>query len=358
MLAHELRNPLAPIRNAAEILRLHYGDKQQAKPAIEMMHRQLRQMTRLIDDLLDVNRISRGTIALRKESIELSSIVQQAAEAVRHECESMGHELTVTLPPRPVYVHADPTRLAQIVGNLLNNACKFTEKGGRVLLSVKRDDEQAVIQVQDTGIGIAPEQLPMVFDMFMQVDTSLKRARDGLGLGLTLVRNLAELQAGTVEARSAGLGRGSTFVVRLPVVSKPLEPRPQRVQQVATIPVKRRVLVVDDNRDAAESLAMLLKLSGHEVYTAHDGLEAVDSAAKIQPDVVLLDIGLPKLDGYEAARRIRQQQQDKRVMLVALTGWGQEEDRRRSEEASFDLHLVKPVDLATLTKVLAEPSAG
>ena len=323
------------------------------------MQRQVGHMVRLVDDLLDVSRISRGKIELRKEPVELASVVNHAVEAVRPLCESMDHELTVTLPPKPTYLNADPTRLAQVVGNLLNNACKFTEKGGRIRLTVERDGKQAVIRVQDTGIGIAAEQLPRIFEMFTQVDTSLERSRDGLGIGLTLVKNLVEMHDGTVEARSAGVGQGSEFVVRLPLLSEPLPALPQQpsgVKPVAT--VQRRILVVDDNRDAAESLAMLLKLSGHEVHTAHDGLEAVEAAAKFQPDVILLDIGLPRLNGYEAARRIREQQRDKGLMLVALTGWGQEEDRRRSEEAGFDAHLVKPVDLAALSKLLVELDAG
>ena len=274
-------------------------------------------------------------------------------------CESLGHELTVTLPRNPVYVHGDPIRLAQVVGNLLNNACKFTDKGGRIWLTVEQEGEQAVIRVRDTGIGIAADQLGRIFEMFAQVDTSLESSRSGLGLGLTLVKNLVEMHGGTVEARSAGVGQGSEFVVRLPLLSGPLPALPREpavVQPVSTVP--RRILVVDDNRDSADSLAMLLKLTGHDVHTAHDGLEAVEAAATLQPDVILLDIGMPRLNGYEAARRIREQQRHKGLTLVALTGWGQEEDRRRSEEAGFDSHLVKPVDLAALTKLLAESGTG
>jgi signal transduction histidine kinase len=358
-LAHELRNPLAPIRNAVEILIRSGGDEQKVKPVTEMMQRQVGQMVRLVDDLLDVSRISRDKIELRREPIELASVVHHAVEAVRPVYESMDHELTVTLPPQPTYLNADPIRLAQVVGNLLNNACKFTEKGGRIRLTVEREGKHAVIRVQDTGIGIAAKQLLHIFEMFTQVDTSLERSRDGLGIGLTLVKKLVEMHGGTVEARSAGVGQGSEFVVRLPALSKPLPPLPREpsgVKPVAT--VQRRILVVDDNPDSADSLAMLLKLSGHEVHTAHDGLEAVEAAAKFQPDVILLDIGLPRLDGYEAARRIREQQRDKGLILVALTGWGQDEDRRRSEEAGFDAHMVKPVDLAALSNLLVELSVG
>jgi len=358
MLAHELRNPLAPIRNAVEILRQSGGDEQKVKPATEMMQRQVGQMVGLVDDLLDVSRISRGKIDLRREPVELASIAHQAVEAVRPLCESMDHELTVTLPPQPMYLIADRSRLAQVVGNLLNNACKFTERGGRIRLSVEREGKQALIRVQDTGIGIAAEQLPRIFEMFTQVDTSFERSRDGLGVGLTLVKNVVEMHDGTVEARSAGVGQGSEFVVRLPLLSAPLPPLPREpsgIKPVATAP--RRILVVDDNRDSADSLAMLLKLTGHEVRVAQDGLEAVEEAGTFQPHVILLDIGLPKLNGYEAARRIREQQRHKSLTLVALTGWGQEEDHRRSKEAGFDAHMIKPVDIDALTKLLAESGA-
>jgi len=359
ILAHELRTPLAPIRNAVEILRRSGGDEQRVKPATEMMQRQVGQMVRLVDDLLDMSRISRGKIQLRMEPVELASVVHHAVEAVRPLCESMDHELTVTLPPEPTYLNADPTRLAQVIGNLLNNASKFTEKGGRIRLTVGREGKQALIRVQDTGIGIAAEQLPRIFEMFTQADTSLERSPGGLGLGLTLVKNLVEMHAGTVEARSGGVGQGSEFVVRLPLLSgspPTLSPESSDVKLVAT--VQRRILIVDDNQDSAESLATLLKLTGHEVHIAHDGLEAVEEAAAFQPQVVLLDIGLPGINGYEAARRIREQQRSKALTLVALTGWGQEEDRRRSEEAGFDAHMVKPVDFAALIKLLDESEAG
>jgi len=354
LLAHELRNPLAPIRNAVEILSRSGGDEQKVKSATEMMQRQVGQMVRLVDDLLDVSRISRGKIELRRESVELASIVHHAVEAVRPVCESMDHELTVTLPPQRAYLNADPSRLSQVVGNLLNNACKFTETGGRIRLTVEREGKQALIRVQDTGIGIAAEQLPRIFDMFMQADTSFERSRHGLGIGLTLVKNVVEMHGGTVEAHSAGVDQGSEFVVRLPLLSAPLPPLPREpsgIQAGATVP--RRVLIVEDNRDSADSLAILFKVTGHEVHIVHDGLKAVEVAATVQPHVILLDIGLPRLNGYEAARRIREQERHKDVTLVALTGWGQEEDRRRSEEAGFDAHMIKPVDFAALTKLLA-----
>jgi signal transduction histidine kinase/CheY-like chemotaxis protein len=358
LLAHELRNPLAPIRNAVEILRRSGGDEQKVKPATEMMQRQVGQMARLVDDLLDVSRISRGKIELRREPVELASIVHHAVEAVRPLCESMDHELTVTLPPQPAYLNADPSRLSQVVGNLLNNACKFTETGGRIRLTVEREGKQALIRVQDTGIGIAAEQLPRVFEMFMQADTSFERSRHGLGIGLTLVKSVVEMHGGTVEAHSPGVDQGSEFVVRLPLLSAPLPPLPREpsgIQAGATVP--RRVLIVEDNRDSADSLAILFKVTGHEVHIVHDGLKAVEVAATVQPHVILLDIGLPRLNGYEAARRIREQLRHKDVTLVALTGWGQEEDRRRSKEAGFDAHMIKPVDFAALTKLLAESRA-
>jgi signal transduction histidine kinase len=354
MLAHELRNPLAAIRNAVQILLQKEGDARTVRSAAEILDRQVGHMVRQVDDLLDVSRISRNKIELRKARTELAPVVNHAVEAIRPLCESLRHEITVTLPPKPLGIVGDPIRLAQVVGNLLNNACKFTDRGGRIWLTVEDEGEQAVIRVRDTGIGLAADQLGRIFELFAQVDGSLERARDGLGLGLTLVKKLVEMHNGTVEARSAGLGQGSEFVVRLPLQSGlPLAPprQPSGVKPVATVP--HRILVVDDNRDSANSLAMLLKLLGHTVDTAHDGLEAVEKAMTFRGDVILLDIGKPRLNGYEAARRIREQRQ-KGLKLVALTGWGQEEDRRNSEEAGFDAHLVKPVDLAALTKLLAE----
>jgi CheY-like chemotaxis protein/anti-sigma regulatory factor (Ser/Thr protein kinase) len=270
----------------------------------------------------------------------------------------MNHELTVTMPKQPIYLNADTIRIAQVVGNLLNNACKFTDKGGRISLRVEREGEQAVIRVKDNGIGIAAEQAPRLFEMFTQLDTSLERSRDGLGIGLTLVKTLVELHDGTVEVHSDGLGRGSEFVVRLPIL--PAEPMPlsSSTRDASRPGSGRRILIVDDNEDGALSLAMLLKLEGHETHTAHDGLEAVAAAERIRPDAVLLDIGLPGLNGYEVCRRIRQQPWGKDIVLVALTGWGQEEDRHRSTAAGFDTHLVKPVDHDALAELLASPSSS
>jgi signal transduction histidine kinase len=352
MLAHELRNPLAAISNAVQILLRKEGDAQTVRSAAEILDRQVGHMVWQVDDLLDVSRISRGKIELRKEQVELAPVVNHAVETTRALC--LQHEITVTLPRKPLYVTADPVRLAQVVGNLLNNACKFTDKGGRILVAVEEDNDQAAIRVRDTGIGLASDQLGRIFELFAQVDNSLERARDGLGLGLTLVKKLVEMHNGTVEARSAGPGQGSEFIVRLPLLCflamAPMR-QPSSGESLAANP--RRILVVDDNRDSANSLAILLRLLGHTVATAHDGLEAVEKAATFRSDVILLDIGMPRLNGYEAARLIREQQQSG-LKLVALTGWGQDEDRRLSDEAGFDAHFVKPVDLAALTRLLAE----
>ena len=353
MLAHELRNPLAPISNAARVLR--HGDEEPdvVRSASEMLERQVGQMTRLVDDLLDMSRITRGSIELRKRRVELAPIVQQAIEAVRAQYTCMQHELNVSLPPQPVHLNADPARVAQVIGNLLNNACKFMDVGGHVWLTVEEQDGEAVIRVRDRGIGIDADQLTRVFEMFTQVDTSLERSRDGLGLGLTLVKTLVELHGGRVEAHSEGLGRGSEFVVRLPVadVSEEATTPPSLVTPPPA--VSRRVLVVDDSHDGAESLAMLLRFEGHQTWKAHDGLEAIEAADRIRPDIVLLDIGLPRMNGYEACRRIRQAPWGNTLVLVALTGWGQEDDRVRSREAGFDAHMVKPVDHDELLEFLA-----
>jgi PAS domain S-box-containing protein len=354
MLAHELRNPLAPISNAARALRLGGGDEAAIRRAAEMLDRQVGQMARLVDDLLDISRISRGRIELRKERVELAPVVRQAVEAVQPIYSSMGHQLTVTLPAQPLYLDADRARLAQVIANLLNNASKFTEKGGHIRLTVQQEGNQAAVRVRDDGIGIATEDLSRVFEMFAQVDTSLERSRDGLGIGLTLVRTLVELHEGTVEVHSEGPGRGSEFAVRLPVSDRrsraPAEPLAERPMPAVAL----RILIVDDSKDGAESLAILLQFSGHHTDTANDGLEAIAAAQRLHPDLVLLDIGLPKLNGYEVCRRIRKEPWGRDLVLVALTGWGQEEDRQRSKDAGFDAHMVKPLDYEALLKLLAD----
>jgi CheY-like chemotaxis protein len=283
--------------------------------------------------------------------------VNDAVEGIRPLCDEMNHTLTVKIAPRRTYVNVDPLRLVQALGNLLTNACKFTDRGGCVQLTVDLEGTEAVIRVQDTGIGLAGDQLSSIFGMFAQVGASLERARGGLGIGLTLVKYLVEAHEGTVEARSAGIGQGSEFVVRLPVVPAPRPSRswePEPTDPMET--TRRRILVVDDNPDATETLARILELGGHEVHTAHDGLEAVEAAARLQPDAVLLDIGLPRLNGYSAARRIRQQPGGAGVLLVALTGWGQPDDRRLAEAAGFDVHLVKPVNHGELARLLVAGS--
>jgi PAS domain S-box-containing protein len=355
-LAHELRNPLAPIRNALQILRLAGNSGPIMEQARTMMERQLMQLVRLVDDLLDVSRITRGRVELRKERVELAAVVQSAVETSRPLIEAAGHELMVTLAPEPIHLDADLTRLAQVFSNLLNNAAKYTEQGGHIWLTAERHGGEVVLKVRDTGLGISADMLLKIFEMFTQVDRSLERSRGGLGIGLTLVKRLVEMHGGSVEARSEGPGKGSEFTVRLPVAmaSASHAPQPPKGEGEKTpAPAPRRILVVDDNKDAADSLSMMLSLAGMEARTAYDGLEAVAAAAAFHPDVVLLDIGLPKLNGYEAARRIREQPWGKDMVLVAVTGWGQEEDRRRSQEAGFNAHLVKPVDPVALQQMLA-----
>jgi len=355
MLAHELRNPLAPIRNAVQILRLTENLGAEVQVASEMMERQVGQMVRLVDDLLDVSRISRGKIELRRGRIELASIVNHAIEAARPLCVITHHEITVDMPTAAIYLDADSTRMAQIVGNLLNNACKFTETGGRISLTVELEGEWAVIRISDSGIGIAADQLPRIFDMFMQVDTSLGRSTSGLGIGLMMVKSLVEMHDGSVTVRSSGVGHGSEFTVRLPVATETSETIPPKTV-AGKLPsiTSRRILVVDDNRDSATSLAFVLKLHGNEMHTAYDGLEALEAAQEFRPDIVLLDIGLPKLNGYEVARKIRAQAWGEGMTLIALTGWGQDEDRQKSRDFGFNGHLVKPVDFVALTKMLAD----
>jgi len=362
MLAHELRNPLAPIRNAVNILRLTVTDNAQVQTTSAMLERQVGQMIRLVDDLLDVSRISRGKIELRRERIELTSVLSQAIECIRPLCASMGHELRVALPSEPVLLEGDPIRLTQVFINLLDNACKYMGKNGWIRVSTEFRDQglgvrgqesrEVVIRIADGGIGIAADHLNRIFDMFAQVDTSLERSHSGLGIGLTLVKSLVEMHGGRVEAHSDGPGKGSEFVVYLPVVvgaDTPSQPKPTTPHDAR----KCRILVVDDNRDSAESLAMLLKLKGHETHTAFDGATAMNAAEKLRPNVMLLDIGMPRLNGYDVCRQIRSQPWGKDMVLIAQTGWGQEDDKRRTEEAGFNGHLVKPVDQAALSKLFA-----
>lgn len=354
MLAHELRNPLAPIRTGLELMRLAGDDRNVIEEVRTTMDRQSQQMVRLIDDLLDVSRITRGTVELRKCRVELASVVESAVETARPIIEELGHELRVAIPKRPIVLEADPTRLAQVISNLLNNAAKYMERRGRIDLCAELQGSTAVVSVKDSGIGIPPEMIDRIFDMFTQVDGSLERSHGGLGIGLTLVKRLVEMHGGSVEARSEGAGQGSEFTVRLPVVVGLLNPPDEINGQSAAPSGKRRIMVVDDNENAANMLCMLLKALGNDVQTAFDGLAAIGLAAEFRPDVVLLDIGMPKLDGYETARRIREQPWGRQMVLAALTGWGQEEDKRRTRAAGFDHHFVKPVEPSILQKFLAE----
>jgi PAS domain S-box-containing protein len=356
MLAHELRNPLAAISNAGEVLDQGAPDPR-TRDLVAVIGRQIRHLSRLVDDLLDVSRFTRGRIELRKRPVELRPIVEGAVETTRPMFERRGHQLTVSIPGEPVWLEADATRIEQVLANLLNNAAKFTEPGGRIDLSVEAhpgESGEAVLRVRDNGAGIAADLLPRIFDLFVQEDRSLARSHGGLGIGLTLVRSLVERHGGRVEAHSAGPGRGSEFVVRLPVLASAAapEPLPAPAPKARPSPGPARVLLVEDNLDAADALAELLRMWGHDVEVVHDGAAAVETAASIRPDVVLLDIGLPGMDGYQVAGTLRALPHLHGALLVALTGYGQEADRQRSAAVGFDHHLVKPVDLAELRQLV------
>ena len=352
-LAHELRNPLAPISSGLHILRTANDNPKVAATARQIMERQVAQMVRLVDDLLDVARINTGKVELRCENVDLAAAITDAVETSRPLIESAGQSITVTLPSTPVCVHADRTRLAQVFANLLNNSSKFSESGQPISIALTDEDGHAVVRVRDAGAGIPREALTRIFDMFGQANPDVARSRGGLGIGLSIVKRIAEMHGGSVEAHSEGAGRGSEFVVRIPTVEARREAPARPPAAIVPPPSRRRVLVVDDNTDAAESLAALLAIGGHETRLAHDGLRAVEEAMAFQPDVVFLDIGMPELDGHETARRIREQPWGKDMVLVALTGWGQVEDRRRSKEAGFNHHLVKPADPAVVAKLIS-----
>jgi PAS domain S-box-containing protein len=352
-LAHELRNPLAPLRNSLEIVRHDGTDSQRVHAALETMSRQISHMERLIDDLLDVSRITHDRLELRLQRVELASVLEHALEASRPLAESRRHDLVVQLPDEPVQLNGDPVRLAQIFGNLLNNAFKYTHAGGRITVRAERSGDGIVVSVADNGVGIAPELLPHIFEMFARADGELERSAGGLGIGLTLVKQLVEMHGGSVEASSGGPGLGSVFRVRLPVHRETPVAASTPERSPAPRARRRRILVVDDNKDSAESLAMLLSLTGHETQTAFDGIAAIDAAERLRPEIMLLDIGLPRLDGFEVCRRIRQQPWGQGIVIVALTGWGHEEDRRASSDAGFNDHLVKPVDYDALTRLMA-----
>ncbi|MCE9554781.1 MAG: response regulator [Planctomycetes bacterium] len=352
MLAHELRNPLAPIRSGLDLLRIKGDDPATTHWVHETMSQQVTHMVRLVDDLMDVSRIMRGKVQLRPEPVEISTIVTRAVEVARPLIDSKQHDLSVELPPMPIEIQADPIRLTQVVANLLNNAAKYTDKGGRIRLSVAFANDQLVLRVSDTGIGLTPDMQQHVFDLFTQADQSPERTQGGLGIGLTLVRSLVEMHGGRVEVSSAGPGRGSEFTVRLPAkLHRRDEASPPTIAEPSG-PVPLRVLVVDDNKAAATMVSRLLQAKGQTVEIAYDGPAALEAARQFHPDVVLLDIGLPGISGYEVARELRRQPNGNRLLLVAVTGYGQQEDRQRSQEAGFDVHLVKPLSLDELQRVI------
>ena len=355
MLGHELRNPLAPISSAVHLLRLQKNETPVQSQACAIIERQVGQLNYLVDDLMEVSRITTGRVQLRREQVSVSDIVARAVETTQPLISQHRHRLTVRLPAQPVWLHADAARLEQVVVNLLTNAAKYTEEGGAIELNVQQDGLDAVLRVQDTGIGIAPDLLPHIFDLFTQAERSLDRSQGGLGIGLCLVQRLTELHGGTVTAHSVQ-GQGSEFVVRLPSMlageAPPAPLVPLVSAPVGTLKRPCRVLVVDDNLDAADTLKMLLEFCGYEVRMVHDGLSAVDVALAWRPDAVLLDIGLPGLSGYEVARRIRLQAALGGMVLIALTGYSQETDREFSREAGFDHHLAKPAKFDVLENIL------
>jgi signal transduction histidine kinase/DNA-binding response OmpR family regulator len=355
MLSHELRNPLAPVRNALQVLGLIGIDHPRFRWAQGVIHRQVDHLVRLVDDLLDVSRITRGKIRLQVGPLAVADVVASAVETSRPLIEDHHHNLTVAMPEEPVFLQGDPARLAQVLSNLLNNAAKYTPDGGHIFLTVEHGEGEVAFRVRDDGAGIPRHMLTRVFDLFTQVDCTLDRSQGGLGIGLTLVKSLVELHGGSVSAISAGPGQGSEFTVRLPVLTGELQSRPRTAN--GEVGPARRILVVDDNMDAAESLALYLQLTGHEVLVTHDGPTALSAVGEFHPEVVLVDIGLPGMDGYEVGRRLRASPGYENVFLVALTGYGREEDRRRSREAGFHHHLVKPVPPADLRGLLATLTA-
>ncbi len=354
-LAHELRNPLAPIRSGLQLLQLTDLSKDEAEQTRTMMERQLGQLVRLVDDLMDVSRIVTGKIELQKKSVLLSDVLNSAIETSRVLIDQMHHQLSVSLPSAPVRLDADFTRLAQVFLNLLNNAAKYTEPNGSICVSAHLDGKDVLVSVRDSGIGISSEQLPSIFDMFTQADQSLEKSRGGLGIGLSLVRRLVEMHGGTVNANSSGVGCGAEFVVRIPAQGEQQpEPPMKKSSEGEKTNSSLRILVVDDNRDSVATLTMLLRRLGHQTCAAFDGEEAVAAARRFDPQVVLLDIGLPKLNGYEVCRWIRAQNQSQYVTIIAQTGWGQEETRQKTSDAGFDHHMVKPLDPSTLRKILSK----
>ena len=357
MLAHELRNPLAPISSGLHLLKLGDVDPQTMQQTTEMMERQVAHLVRLVDDLLDVSRVITGKLSFKRQAIDLSAAVDRAVEETRSTIDAHGHELMLSVPARPIIVDADAHRLAQVITNLLENAAKYTDKPSQIWLSVERRQDEAVIRVRDPGIGIAEDVLPHIFSLFVQADNSLARTRGGLGIGLNVVKRIVDLHSGHVDVQSAGLGHGSEFTVRLPVsksgVAVP-EPKPARRGELPKTP-SRRILVVDDNVDAALTVSTLLKAWGHQVHTIYSGAAALDAVRNFQPEVILLDIGLPGMSGYEVAQSLRAEPWAEGIIIAALTGYGQESDRQRSWDSGFDYHLTKPPDPDVLQSLLASP---
>jgi PAS domain S-box-containing protein len=355
-LAHELRNPLAPIRNAAELLKRADSLNPQLRAVSTILERQVRQMTHLVDDLLDVSRITAGQVRLQREPIELSALLTAVIESYQSVFEAARHEVTVSAPTSPIYVSGDRIRLTQVFSNILHNAAKYTPPAGRIRIELHQQDDDVIVSIRDSGIGIPREMLSYVFELFAQLNRSYERTNGGLGLGLTLAKRLVELHDGSIEANSEGTNQGSEFVVCLPAAG-PVSAEPQQVPRTdSDRAISRRVLIADDNHDAAVSLSLLLQTMGHETRIAHDGLEAVEAAEDFRPEVVLLDIAMPKLDGYEAARRIARRAWAFATRIIAVTGWGQDADRQRAREAGFHEHLVKPVDPETLSRLLGDTS--
>jgi len=359
LLAHELRNPLAPLRNGLQVMRLAH-DETTIADTREMMERQLSHLIRLIDDLLDVSRLTENKLHLQRSRITLADVIRNSIESARPSIQAAEHKLSVSLPSEQVYVDGDLTRLAQVFSNLLTNSAKYTEHGGHISVSAQQNGTEIEVSVRDDGIGIPPEAIDHIFDMFSQVDRSIERTTGGLGIGLALVRGIVEMHGGTVRAFSEGPGRGSTFTVTLPVSPQPTDSDHRHTQRIVEPShARRKTLVVDDNHDSANSMAAFLRLLGHDVQTANDGIEAIEKAERFRPDIILMDIGMPRLNGYEATQRIRKQPWGEQIIIIALTGWGQDADRERSREARCDAHLVKPVSLSDLSELLNSiPSRG
>jgi PAS domain S-box-containing protein len=359
LLAHELRNPLAPMRNSITVLQMKGSQDPDLVWAREVIERQVRIMARLLDDLLDINRLVRNKLELRREILPLAPIIENAIETSRPVIDQARHRLTVEVPAEPIYVDGDPVRLAQVFCNVLNNAAKYTDPGGHILMRATRRDDQVVVSVKDDGIGIDPATLLHLFDMFATIPTDKDRSQGGIGIGLAIAKGLTEQHGGSIEAHSAGRGKGSEFVVRLPICASPSR-LTASIQGTGAAPriLKQRIVIADDLRDNADSLALMLRTLGYHVHSVYDGEQAVRAAAELRPDVMLLDIGMPKLDGYEVCRQIRSQPWGRNMLLIAQTGWGHKEDLRRAAEAGFDHHLLKPVEIATLLDLLASYAQG